>query len=92
MASRQFIFCDLCNVMGIRLIEERRNRFRAGGRRRVDGRAWIEGSRTEAKLKGWCVDDNDHDVCAQCHEKGLDETHFHYIKSKPVSSNLLQNH
>jgi len=92
MASRQFVFCDLCNSMGIRLVEERRSRFRFGGRRRVDGRAWVEGTRAEAQLHGWSVDDDGQDVCAQCHEKGLDQTHFHYIKTRSVAARLLQRH
>ena len=92
MAARQFIFCDLCNAMGIRLVEERRNRFRAGGRRRVDGRSWIEGTRAQAQTQGWCVDGENQDICAQCHEKGLDQPHFHYAKAQPISARLLQSY
>lgn len=92
MASRQFIFCDLCNSMGIRLVEERRSRFRCGGRRRVDGRAWVEGTRAEAQLQGWSVDDENQDVCAQCHEKGLDQSSLPYAKLQSAPLQSLHNH
>lgn len=74
----------MCNVMAIRLVEERRSRFRLGGRRRIDGRAWVEGSQQDAGNHGWVVDDDGHDVCAKCHEKGLDHEHFQYVRHQPL--------
>lgn len=72
MATRQFIFCDICNTMGIRLIEERRSHLRLGGRRRVDDRSWVEGGPEDAKSQGWLLDAAGRDVCIKCHARGLE--------------------
>jgi len=73
MSVRQFVFCDVCNTTGIRQVEERRSHLRAGGRRRNDDRAWVEGCRDAAGEQGWVVDVQDRDVCDRCCERGLAE-------------------
>lgn len=68
MSVRTFIFCDICNPMGIRMVEVRRNGQRGTyeGRRLTDGRAWFEGSAEEAKSLGWAVTLDGRHVCAGC--------------------------
>lgn len=73
MSVRQFVFCDVCNVTGIRQVEERRSHLRSGGRRRNDDRAWVEGSREAAVEQGWVIDLKGLDVCGRCCERGLAE-------------------
>lgn len=69
MAIRKFVFCDICNQKGIRLVEERRGleRFREG-RRIVDGRAWFEGNLDEAKKAGWNIVPKKH-TCPDCQKR-----------------------
>lgn len=69
MAIRKFVFCDICNQKGIRLVEERRGleRFREG-RRIVDGRAWFEGNLDEAKKAGWDISQKKH-TCPDCQKR-----------------------
>ena len=69
MAIRKFVFCDICNQKGIRIVEERRglDRFREG-RRIVDGRAWFEGTLGEAKKAGWDIVPKKH-TCPDCQKR-----------------------
>ena len=55
MSIRTFIFCDVCNPLGIRCPEKRRDVHRDPliGRRHTDGRAWIEGDSAYAVERGW---------------------------------------
>lgn len=64
---RIIVFCDTCNPQGIRYIEQQRNSERGdeGGRRITDGRAWYEGSLTEAGQIGWIIDGDKH-ICPKC--------------------------
>ncbi len=73
MSIRTFIFCDICNRSGIRQLEQRRgpNRSASHGRRITDGRAWFEGSVTEAQQAGWIIDEHDRHICKRCHDRGL---------------------
>ena len=74
MAVRTFVFCDICNPQGIRYVEQRRTPKgdRPHGRRVTDGRAWYEGSTTDAARAGWKIStDGAHHVCPRCHERGL---------------------
>lgn len=69
MAVRKFLFCDICNQRGTRLIEERRSLDRSGeGRRISDGRTWFEGTFDEAKKVGWKILQKKH-VCPRCQER-----------------------
>jgi hypothetical protein len=72
MSIRTFIFCDVCNPLGIRCPEQRRDVHRDPliGRRHTDGRAWIEGDDKFAIDSGWDNADN-HYVCPGCSERGL---------------------
>jgi len=73
MSVRQFVFCDICNVSGIRQVEERRSHLRSGGRRRIDDRAWVEGCRKTSVEQGWVTTARGQDVCVRCSERGLAE-------------------
>ncbi|WP_126454971.1 hypothetical protein [Sulfuriflexus mobilis] len=68
MSIRTFIFCDVCNPQAIRSIHNA-DHF---GRRISDGRAWYEGPIHEASKLGWVVTHEDHNVCPDCHQKGLE--------------------
>lgn len=67
---RVIIFCDICNPQGVRYIEQKRSTQRGdvGGRRVTDGRAWYEGSLSEAEDMGWSVVDEQH-ICPRCKER-----------------------
>ncbi len=69
MTIRTFIFCDICNPVGLRTIDFRRNN-RDGedrkGRRLSDGRAWFEGNEAEATQAGWLIRDAETHVCPNC--------------------------
>ncbi len=71
MARRSFIFCDICNPLALRSIEMRRATGRdcRDGRRLCDGRAWFDGSDSEAKRAGWVVSDDSQHVCPACFER-----------------------
>ena len=64
---RVIVFCDVCNPQGIRYIEQQHNSEDGdeGWRRITDGRAWYEGSLTEAEQTGWVIDDDKH-ICPKC--------------------------
>jgi hypothetical protein len=69
MAIRTFIFCDICNSMGIRTPEMRQGTHRdpeRRGRRVTDSRAWFEGEITEAIAAGWLIDSEGRHVCPGC--------------------------
>ncbi|MFT4993383.1 MAG: hypothetical protein ACI965_000402 [Paraglaciecola sp.] len=67
---RTFIFCDRCNLQGLRYIEQNRSSQRGdeGGRRVTDGRSWYGGSVQEALEVGWMCDDDQH-ICPPCQGK-----------------------
>jgi len=64
---RVIVFCDVCNPQGIRYIEQQHNSEGGDedGRRITAGRAWYEGSLTEAEQTGWVIDDDKH-ICPKC--------------------------
>lgn len=64
---RVIVFCDICNLQGIRYIEQQRSSDRGdvGGRRITDGRAWYEGSLIEAEQIGWVTEEDKH-ICPKC--------------------------
>lgn len=70
MSRRSFIFCDICNPMGIRAVEMRRTivgRDPRMGRRVTDGRKWFEGNDEEARAAGWLVAaDSEQHICPSC--------------------------
>lgn len=74
MSIRTFIFYDVCNPLGIRCPELRRDVHRDPliGRRHTDGRAWIEGGAGYALKSGWVNDDEGHYICPGCAERGLE--------------------
>lgn len=67
---RVIIFCDVCNPQGVRYIEQNRSTQRGdeGGRRVTDGRAWYEGSLSEAEELGWLIMEEEH-VCPRCKQR-----------------------
>lgn len=75
MSIRTFIFCDVCNPLGIRCPEQRRDVHRDPliGRRHTDGRAWVEGDSAHAISSGW-VNSSNHYICPGCSERGLEAT------------------
>ena len=77
MAVRLFVFCDVCNVGGIRYVEQRRDLYRANltGRRVTDNRAWFEGRVADAVTNfGWAVTDDGRQVCPRCQVRTAAET------------------
>lgn len=74
MSIRTFVFCDVCNPKGVRIVEERRNPVGRDnpGRRISDGRAWFEGSTADAEKAGWHLYVDGRHVCPRCHQRGLD--------------------
>jgi hypothetical protein len=70
MSRRTFIFCDICNPMGIRYVEMRRGaagRDPRVGRRITDGRCWFEGDDAEARQVGWVtVEGSGQHICPTC--------------------------
>lgn len=68
MTCRTFLFCDVCNPAGIRVVELRRdmNRDKNDGRRISDGRAWFEGTPEEAAGAGWRVLKDGRHLCPRC--------------------------
>ena len=85
MSIRQFIFCDVCNPMAVRQIEERRAALRSGGRRRTDDRAWVEGSRSHATEQGWVATAEGMDVCGRCCERGLAERFLNDVQQPTLA-------
>ena len=69
MAVRTFVFCDACNPQGFRAI----NSGTDYGRREADDRAWFEGSIHEANFYGWVTTSEGHNLCPECHAKGLEK-------------------
>ncbi len=69
MAVRTFIFCDACNPQGFRAIKS----GNGYGRREADDRAWFEGSLYEAHFNGWVTTSAGHNLCPECHAKGLEK-------------------
>jgi len=68
-SGRSFIFCDCCNAMGIRYIEQRRESSRNGNgdtRRITDGRAWFENNDSAAVENGWLITEDGKHYCPQC--------------------------
>ncbi|MCP4043254.1 MAG: hypothetical protein GY731_15065 [Gammaproteobacteria bacterium] len=75
--GRSFIFCDCCNQMGIRYVEQRRDAKRDDqhGRRITDDRAWVEGdSQTAAEQHGWVLTGDGRHYCQKCYERHPDLT------------------
>lgn len=71
MSVKTFVFCDICNVKAVRLLDDRRYFEREGemgGRRISDGRHWFEGSVHEAVAAGWVMDSRGRHICARCHD------------------------
>ena len=85
MSIRTFTFCDVCNPLGIRCPEQRRDVHRDPliGRRHTDGRAWIEGDSEFAIESGWVNDGENHYICPGCSERGLEATDLGIRKSEP---------
>lgn len=86
MSVRTFIFCDACNPLGIRTINNRRSNFerrdinnkrntdgrrKIDGRRNSDGRAWYEGTLESGIEHGWVINNGEFVVCPSCDERGL---------------------
>lgn len=72
MSLRSFIFCDFCNPDGVRTVDHRRRGPRpfAAGRRRDDGRAWIEAGEAEAvRAYGWARTAAGGHLCPQCRQR-----------------------
>ena len=70
MAVKTFVFCDICNLSGVRLPDDRRNGLRVtepGGRRLSDDRNWFEGSIIEARCAGWVEDKRGRHICRRCY-------------------------
>ncbi len=70
MTVKTFVFCDICNTKGIRLLDDRRvdeREAELGGRRISDGRHWFEGSLNEAINAGWVEDERGRHICGRCH-------------------------
>lgn len=69
MTIRTFIFCDICNPQGVRMIEYRRaTRIGARpGRRMSDGRSWLEASNEYMIDKsGWIRTPDGLHICPAC--------------------------
>lgn len=68
MSIRTFIFCDICNLQGVRAIEYRRSPREDGrtGRRISDGRIWFDGNLAEAIDSGWTTDVDGQHICPVC--------------------------
>lgn len=66
--GRSFIFCDCCNTMGIRYIEQRRQSKREDQthRRITDGRAWHDDDLEAALEDGWQLGEDGKHYCPQC--------------------------
>ena len=70
MSIRTFIFCDICNPQALRSIEFRRSPREEdrNGRRLSDGRAWLEGSLSNALEQGWITNANRQHICPVCQQ------------------------
>ena len=68
MSIRTFIFCDICNPQALRSIEFRRRPREEdrNGRRLSDGRAWLEGSLSNAHEQGWIAKADGRHICPAC--------------------------
>jgi len=78
MAIRTFIFCDICNPMGMRTPEMRQGTHRDSehrGRRVSDSRAWFEGEITEAIAADWQIDPEGRHVCPGCQQSQIRPAH-----------------
>lgn len=73
MTQHLFFSCDICNPMGARIPEQRRDhaRYFREGRRNLDGRAWFEGTEAQAIECGWDVTDDGRHICPDCRCRGL---------------------
>lgn len=74
MSIRKFVFCDICNPLGLRSVEFRRapRPDQRNGRRISDNRAWYEGEVAEAiKLAGWISFEGKH-ICPICQKNHPD--------------------
>ena len=73
MSARIFIFCDICNPLGIRCPEQRRGAERGdrGSRRISDDRTWFEGDvETAVQEHGWRQTPEGAHICPHCLEQG----------------------
>ena len=73
--GRSFIFCDCCNIMGVRFIEQRRRAERTDGghhRRLTDDRSWFEDDEDAAKENGWVVTEDGRHYCPKCRTRHPD--------------------
>jgi len=70
MTIRTFIFCDICNPQALRSIEFRRSPREEGrnGRRLSDGRAWLEGSLSNALEQDWTINADGLHICPVCQQ------------------------
>lgn len=68
MSIRTIIFCDHCNPLGLRTINDRFTKNRRLG----DYRTWYEGNLEEAHDAGWRKSVSGHDLCPKCYENRLD--------------------
>ena len=68
MTIRSFVFCDICNPQALRSVEFRRSprENERNGRRLSDGRAWFEGSISDALSSGWTIDSSEQHICPAC--------------------------
>lgn len=74
MSIRTFVFCDFCNALGVRTVDNRRfpREPATAGRRCSDGRAWFEGDVTLAVAEyGWEETPEGHHACPHCLARGL---------------------
>ncbi|NIR30407.1 MAG: hypothetical protein GWN84_14085 [Gammaproteobacteria bacterium] len=88
MSVRTFLFCDVCNPMGIRTVEMRRggrHRDARAGRRITDGRAWFEGDVEAAQAAGWSPSHDGRHLCPLCTAR--EET-----RERPEGGELIHLH
>jgi hypothetical protein len=73
MTRRHIIFCDICNTLGVRVVEARGdlNRNPRRGRRVSDGRMWFEGTDEEAHKAGWEIGPDNQHTCPDCLKRHL---------------------
>ena len=68
MAIRTFIFCDVCNPLGLRTEKDGFIK----NRRETDFRTWYEGDEKDAEKFGWSKTADGRNICPKCQQTNVE--------------------
>ena len=70
MTIRTFIFCDVCNPLGLRTEKDGFIK----NRRETDFRTWFEGNEKDAEKCGWGKTADGNNLCPKCQQNQIGNT------------------